>query len=70
MLLEFFNELKNNFMAVCQIRNVESIAMLEFWSWMLHLLSLNGKNQVSFLLGVKYKFFLGFTFLNQWIICF
>lgn len=22
MLLEFFNELKNNFMAVCQIRNV------------------------------------------------
>lgn len=30
MLLEFFNELKNNFMAVCQIRNAESIAMLEF----------------------------------------
>lgn len=29
MLLEFFNELKNNFMAVYQIRNVESIAMLE-----------------------------------------
>lgn len=43
---------------------------------MLHLLSLNGKNQVSFLLGVKYNFFFMIHFskpvnnllldLNEW----
>lgn len=37
MLLEFFNELKNNFMAVCQLRNVEATAMLELYLTFPHL---------------------------------
>lgn len=55
MLLEFFNELKNNFMAVCQIRNVDSIAMLKFWSWTLYLLFLHGEKSSIIPSGVRYN---------------